>query len=381
MGGDWKEMFSAAQEGDIELVKYHLKMGVDPNYQHPEYMTAPLIECIKYGQLEVAKLLLENGADPNIKEGFGTTTPISIAKSKKNHKAVLLINSYLMKSNSNDQTMRINKILLTGGNRGIGKAIAQKILEESHEVIIVCRNGIEGKKVADELASKTGNPKISFIQGDLSSIQKCKILIEKIKTEHSDINILINNAGVWMSEKQLNEDDLEMSFMVNYLAPYLLCHGLFPILKNHQPARIVNVNAGLYVKGKLDIEKTPYGLDFGSIKTYANSKLCNTMFTIDFAKEIEGSGVTINAVHPGVINTGLGDSPKLLSKIVKFIKRFWKSPEYGAIAPTWLALSEELKGVNGNYYNEKEIFEYIDVVKNEQSRAMLKTKTEEILNQ
>ncbi|MFK8009126.1 MAG: SDR family NAD(P)-dependent oxidoreductase [Saprospiraceae bacterium] len=380
MGGDWKEMFNAASEGDIELVKYHLKMGVDLNYQHPEYMTSVLIECIRLGKIEMVKFLLKNGADPSATEGFGTTTTLSIAKSEKNHEAVHLLISYLKKGKYPIPKIRINKIVVTGGNRGIGKAIAQKLLEESQEVVIVCRNEEVGKSVVEELKSKTGNSKISMIQGDLSSIQKCKTLIEKIKIEHPDINILINNAGIWMSEMQLNEDKLEMSFMVNYLAPYLLCDGLFPILKNNQPARIVNVNAGLYVKGKLDVEKTPYGLDFGSIKTYMNTKFCNVMSTIDFSKRIEGSGVTINVVHPGVIKTGLGDSPKFLSKVVKFFKRFWKSPEYGAGAPTWLALSEELDGVNGNYYNEKKIMEYIDEVKNENSREALRIKTEEILN-
>jgi len=380
MGGDWKEMFNAASDGDIELVKYHLKMGVDLNYQHPEYMTSVLIECIRLRKNEMVKFLLENGADPSAREGFGTTSTLSIAKSEKNHEAVHLLISYLKKEKYPILDMRINKVLITGGNRGIGKAIAQNLLEESQEVVIVCRNEVEGKIVAEELKSTTSNSKISVIQGDLSSIKKCKTLIEKIKAEHSDINILINNAGIWLTEMQLNEDKLEMSFMVNYLAPHLLCHGLFPILKNNQPARIVNVNAGLYVKGKLDVEKTPYGLDFGSMKTYMNTKFCNVMSTIDFAKKIEGSGVTINAVHPGVIKTGLGDSPKFLNKMVKFFKRFWKSPEYGAIAPTWLALSEDLKNVNGKYYNEKEITEYIDEVKNEKSREALRAKTEAILN-
>ena len=91
MGGDWKEMFDAAADGDIELVKYHLKMGVDLNYQHPEYMTSVLIECIRLGKNEMVKFLLENGADPSAREGFGTTTVLSIAKSEKNHEAFHLL--------------------------------------------------------------------------------------------------------------------------------------------------------------------------------------------------------------------------------------------------------------------------------------------------
>ena len=378
-GGNWKEMFHASEKGDLDLVEYHLKMGVDPNYQHPEYLTCALLECIEIGQLEVAKLLLENGATPNIIKAYGTETPMSIAIAKNNKAAIYLLNEYLPEELRNhDYGIRKN-ILVTGGNRGIGKAIAKKLLSEGQKVIITVRREEEGKAVVEELKIATGNPNIFFVQGDLSNIQNCENLIQKIKEQHPDLNCLINNAGIWMAEKQLNKDGLEKSFMVNYIAPYLLCKGLFSILKQNQPARIVNVNAGLYVKGKVDVEKTPYGLDFSKIKTYANTKLCNVMFTIDFAKEIEGSGVTINAVHPGIINTGLGDSPNILSKIVKVTKRFWKSPEYGGEAPSWLAISQNLEGVNGKFYNEKAVMDYIDLVKDEKQRAALRSKTEMIL--
>lgn len=94
-GGDWKEMLQAAQTGDIELVKYHIRTGIDPNYQHPEFMTAPLLESIRFGHLDIAEFLLENGAQADIKEGFGTDTPMSIAKAKQNQAAVELLQRYL----------------------------------------------------------------------------------------------------------------------------------------------------------------------------------------------------------------------------------------------------------------------------------------------
>ncbi len=377
-GGNWKEMFHASETGDVELVRYHLGMGVDPNYQHPEYTTGALLESILKGQLEVAKLLLDNGASPSIIKDYGTETPMSIAIEEGNKAAIYLLNSYLPEESRNKEIAPRKKILITGGNRGIGKATAKNLLLEGHQVVITIRNEEEGKLLIKNLKLETKNHDISFLQGDLSTIQSCYRLIEKIKTVHSDINVLINNAGIWMTEKQLNSDGLEKSFMVNYLAPYLLCKELFPTLKKNKPARIVNINAGLYVKGSLDIEKTPYGLDFSKIKTYANSKLCNVMFTIDFAKEIEGSGVTINAIHPGIINTGLGDSPQLMSKLIKLIKRFWKTPEYGAEAPSWLAIDEKISGINGKYYNEKRQMEYIEKVKDTALRNNLRRKTEEI---
>ena len=377
--GDWKELFAAAQKGDLELVKYHIKTGVNPNYQHPEFMCTPLIESIQYQQFEVTKYLLENGADPSIKEDFGPHTPLSMAKFKNNQKFITLVEAHLAKQLLINHQSNMKKVLVTGGNRGIGKAIAQQLLTENNAVIITVRKETTGKAVVEELKNTTGNSNIQFIQGDLSSIQQCKDLAAKIIDTHPDIKVLINNAGIWMTEKKLNIDGLEMSFMVNYIAPLILSKALTPILKKNKPARIVNVNAGLYVTANLNVKEIPAGNDFNSMKTYARSKLCNTMFTIDYAKELEGSGVTINAVHPGVINTGLGDSPKLMSQLVKVVKRFWKKPEYGAIAPVWLATSLDLEGVNGNYYNEKKLMPYNEKALDEMQRLYLQKTTDAIL--
>ena len=93
-GGDWKEMLTATQNGDLDLVKYHLQMGVDPNYQHPELMTTPLIESIEFGHLEIAEFLLKNGADPRIKAGFSSDTALSVARRNKNKAAIKLLKAY-----------------------------------------------------------------------------------------------------------------------------------------------------------------------------------------------------------------------------------------------------------------------------------------------
>jgi len=98
IGGDWKDMFSAIQKGDYSLVEYYLKKGVDLNYQHPEFLAAPLVESIRYNQLEIAKLLLENNADPNIKEAWGGETPLSVANNKKNKAAIDLLSQHQVKT-------------------------------------------------------------------------------------------------------------------------------------------------------------------------------------------------------------------------------------------------------------------------------------------
>jgi len=95
MGGDWKEMFHAIQQGDIDLVDYHLETGVDPNYQHPEFLAAPLVESIRFNQLEITKLLLENGADPTISEIWGKATPRIVAQANNNQAALQLLDQYI----------------------------------------------------------------------------------------------------------------------------------------------------------------------------------------------------------------------------------------------------------------------------------------------
>ncbi|PHN03703.1 SDR family oxidoreductase [Flavilitoribacter nigricans] len=273
------------------------------------------------------------------------------------------------------------KVLITGGNRGIGKAAAEKLLNQNCEVIITVRDPQKGRAAISELKEKTGKSAINMVEGDLSDIQSCFTLADRIKDQHQDINCFISNAGVLMTEKQLNKDGLELNFMINYIAPYILCRELVPVLKENEGTRIVNVNSALYTKGKLQLEKTPKGDDFHPIKSYASSKLCNVLFALDLAEELEGTGLTINSVHPGVINTGLGDSKTILSRIIKLIKPFWKKPDYGAIAPVWVATSDELEGVSGKYFNEREEMAYIDYVKDEQLRQQLRNFTEELIKE
>jgi len=94
-GGNWKEMFRGVEQGDIHLVEYHLKSGVDPNYQHPEFLASALVESVRYNHLDITKLLLKYGADPKIKELFGGDTPLSVAKSKRNQEAIALLNAHI----------------------------------------------------------------------------------------------------------------------------------------------------------------------------------------------------------------------------------------------------------------------------------------------
>lgn len=246
--------------------------------------------------------------------------------------------------------MKERTFIITGGNTGVGKAIAINLAKQKHHVAIVSRNPEKGGAALREIKSLSDNQKVDLIIGDLSSVQSCKDLARNILKNYPDLSVLINNAGVWPAKLEINPNGLETAFMVNHMAPFILCNMLLDRLKENAPSRIVNVNAGLYVFGRLDIEKTPYGKDFGRLSTYMNTKLCNIYFTQRFSEMIRDSGVTICAVHPGVLRTNLGDSPGLLGRILKLMKRPMAPPEEGAKAPVWLATCPEPEKTCGKYY-------------------------------
>lgn len=247
--------------------------------------------------------------------------------------------------------------IVTGGTRGIGKEICRQLLEKNYHVLFIGRDKQAGAEIEQEFQQAFPDLNANYLYGDLGSIASCKKLAADLQSQFEKIDLLINNAGIWPTQLSTNPDGLEIAFMVNHLAPLILTEALLPNIQNAENARIVNVNAGLYPKGKVSVEETPYGKDFHKIKTYCNTKLCNILATLEIAEKLEGSGTTINALHPGVIKTGLGDFGGFMGLLLNFVKRFWKSPSQGAEAPVWLATAAEINGVNGKYYDEKKLEE------------------------
>ena len=241
------------------------------------------------------------------------------------------------------------QIVLTGASSGIGKAAVRILAEQGAHVTLVCRDPAKGEAALRELGAHAAQCRV--VVGDLGSVAKVRALAKTLLDTCPRIDVLINNAGVWMTEKVINDDGLEMSFMVNHLAPFLLTWLLLDRLEQSRPARIVNVNSGLYINGVLDLAKTPKGDDFGKLKSYANSKFCNMLATRELAKRIEGTGITVNALHPGVIRTNLGATGGALGAVLRVAKLFWKSPESGGQTVAHLALAPELEGVSGRYFD------------------------------
>ncbi|MEQ9301734.1 MAG: SDR family NAD(P)-dependent oxidoreductase [Cyclobacteriaceae bacterium] len=265
----------------------------------------------------------------------------------------------------------MDKVLVTGGARGIGEHIVRQMCKLGYHVIIAARDEERAQRIIDEIYAGKGGALVEFSRCDLSSIQSTFEFIEKVKVENPDLKVLINNAGIWPNKLELNTEGIEMAFMVNHIAPMMLSLGLKNLLISNGPSRIVNVNAGLYLKGNFHPEKTPTGVDFHKIKTYANTKLCSVMFGLEFQQLIKDQRLTLNMIHPGVIKTDLGDFGGVLGFLLRQVKKLWKPVDKGAEIPVWLAIDPALEGVTGQYYNERKPLPYSDKALDVEARKKL----------
>ncbi|MHA2253166.1 MAG: SDR family NAD(P)-dependent oxidoreductase [Candidatus Kariarchaeaceae archaeon] len=248
--------------------------------------------------------------------------------------------------------MSKNKIcVITGANSGIGYEMAKSIAKQGHKAVLVCRNQQKGEGALSDIRELYGSESADLIVGNLSFLKDIQNIVSTIQRNYPHLAVIIHNAGIWNSKKNIVEGNLEETFMVNYLSNFYLTYLLMDHLKQSNSARIILVNAGLYPKGEFNPEITPYGDDFSRFKTYMNSKLCGILFMRKLATMLEGTNVTINAIHPGVIRTNLGNFSGIMWIFSKVMRLFMMSSKKGAEGTVRLALSPEIK-TNGSFYDK-----------------------------
>jgi NAD(P)-dependent dehydrogenase (short-subunit alcohol dehydrogenase family) len=241
------------------------------------------------------------------------------------------------------------KILITGGNRGIGAAIAESLSSQGYDVNIICRSREKAEKFIASVENRNDG-KISFIEGNFGSIGSTFESARRIREESPEFSVFIHNAGVWPGSLKINEDGLEESFMTNHMAPFILNMELEDLFKKNR-CRIVQVSAGLYIAGLKDVKASAAGTNFSLLKTYPTTKLFNLVTSMAFAERWDGSGITINCVHPGVVKTGLGSMKGIGGLFLRLVKNLWLSPEEGAKAPVDLAVNPKYEALNGKYFD------------------------------
>jgi NAD(P)-dependent dehydrogenase (short-subunit alcohol dehydrogenase family) len=242
--------------------------------------------------------------------------------------------------------------LVTGATNGIGKATAQALAQLGATVVIVGRDTQKAAQVTEEIRTATDNKNVDWLLADLSSLQDIRRLAAEFKSKYSQLHVLLNNAGGTFTTRQLSVDGIEMTFALNHLAYFLLTNLLLDTIKSSTPARIINVSSDAHSGGKIDFDNLQGERSYSGFGPYGNSKLANILFTTELACRLEGTGVTVNALHPGLTSTGFGkNNPGFLMKIMGVvIPLIGRSPEKGAETSIYLASSPEVESITGKYF-------------------------------
>lgn len=261
-------------------------------------------------------------------------------------------------------------ILITGSTDGVGKLTALKLAKDGHQILLHGRNPEKLKNTITEISEQSQNHKIHGFVSDLSDFSSIDKMISDLSTEFSSIDVLINNAGVFKSPMEQNQDGLDIRFVVNYFAPYQLTNGLIPLLKNSASPRVINLSSA--AQSTVSLGALQGKEPITSQEAYAQSKLALTMWSFNFANN--NPDLTTLAVNPGsLLNTKM---------VQEAYGHFWSSADKGADILVQLAVSENHKNNTGKYFdNDKGA--YSDAHKDayqEQKINQLIAETEKILN-
>jgi NAD(P)-dependent dehydrogenase (short-subunit alcohol dehydrogenase family) len=250
--------------------------------------------------------------------------------------------------------MQGKTVLVTGANQGIGKATAIALARKGAHVVIVARNADKGRAALAEVQSAAGEVGAELIVADLSSQQQVRRAADEYKAKHDRLDVLVNNAGVFVPERHVTADGLEETFALNHLGYFLLTQELLPVLKASGPSRIVNVASEAHRGARMQWEDLQYERrPYKGMRAYGQSKLDNILFTYELARRLEGTKVTANCLHPGVIASGFGQTyGGAFSVLLKLGRPFLLTTEEGARTSIYLASSPEVEGVTGKYFSK-----------------------------
>jgi len=242
-------------------------------------------------------------------------------------------------------------VLVTGPTSGIGRGTALALSKAGAKLIFVARNPEKCKDAANEIAAAGGRAPVSII-ADLSLLSEVERAADEFLAFDLPLHILINNAGLVNQRRKVTAEGLEQTMAVNYFAPFALTLRLLPSLKRASGARIVNITSNSYAIGRLNFDDLTFKRFYWPLGPYSASKLGNIYFTRELARRLEGSDITVNAVHPGLIftNLGIGNNPGPAQKLLGAIwSKFSLDESEGHRCPVYAATAPELEGVTGEY--------------------------------
>lgn len=253
-------------------------------------------------------------------------------------------------TNSGD-VMRGKLCMVTGATSGIGRVTAQVLAQAGAEVVVVGRNREKSEATVDRIKQQTGNPAVEYMLADLSSQTAIRQLAETFKRQHERLDVLVNNAGAFFLWRQESVDGIEMTFALNHLGYFLLTHLLLDMLKVSAPARVINVSSGSHRGEKINFNHFQGKRMYSGFRAYGESKLANILFTYELARRVEGTGVTVNAIHPGFVATNIGTNNGWIVRAIRpLMDLFAMSVEEGADTINYLAISKDVEEITGKYF-------------------------------
>ena len=265
---------------------------------------------------------------------------------------------------SNESTMRSTKdnhmlgkiCMVTGATAGIGKVTATALATQGAKLVIVGRNQQKTGITVQQIVSKTGNESVEYLLADFADLQQVRDLATAFKDRHSRLDVLVNNAGAFFNSRHETPYGVEITFLVNHLAPFLLTNLLLSNMQNGAPARIVNVSSDGHKQGTMDFDDLGFKKGYFGMNAYGRSKLANILFTYELARRLGDSSVTVNALHPGHVATDIWKTnfPFIGPALKWIIGLFALTPEEGADNTIYLASSPEVEGITGKYYVKHE---------------------------
>ncbi|HSH02689.1 MAG TPA: SDR family oxidoreductase [Anaerolineae bacterium] len=275
-------------------------------------------------------------------------------------------------------------ILITGATSGIGLASAVALAKTKATIIIIGRSPSKCQTAVTHIKQQSNNQNVQYLVADLSNINATRAIANVYQEKFNRLDVLINNAGGLFKERRLSADGYEMNVALNHIGPFVLTNQLRPLLlKTAQAnpsfgARVINVSSDAHRLG-IDWDNLMSEKSYSQLSAYGQSKTMLNMFTFELARRLAGTGVTVNALHPGAVQTDIAkkDGNSLLSLIFAFLGRlFFRTPEKGANTTVYLATSPAVAGVTGKYFVDEKIKEVHPSNQNPQDWVNLWTKTE-----
>lgn len=274
-------------------------------------------------------------------------------------------------------------MLITGASSGIGREAAIDLARRGGKVYITCSDTKVGEEILEEIKKKSKSTQVQFLQLDLASTDSIREFSQKFHQLEQQLHVLINNGGVSFCSRTLTKDGFEAQLGTNHLGHFLLTNLLLDLLKAAAPSRVIVVSSLAHKWGDINKEDLMSENSYGRFKAYFQSKLANNLFTHELAKKLQGSGVTVNSLHPGIIVPEIKINffgMSFLETAYDFIAaQFLKTSKEGAQTTIFLAVDPEVEKTSGKFFNDCKEASESDKAKNEELASWLWKKSEELV--